>query len=318
METMFNWLKNRTYIILLIVFGIGFLTYTDNWQVYTEPIKKAEAWVDRSVPNWNRPESVIPAGEQKEPETVSEEVGVLGDNITDEASTEEATQEITEDVSGTENTVLPQEPGCLNPPEVLYKTVDDDYFSDAVFIGDSRTVGMYEYGGLEETATFYASTGLTVYKMFDSPIIKVPGQRKKQTVEEALQTHSFAKIYLMIGINEMGTGTVDTFIAKYAEAVEHLRELQPDAIIYLQGIMKVTTERSEQGDYITNEGIEARNVEIAKLADNSRIYYLDVNPLICDDTGGMEPSYTFDGVHLKAQYISVWKDYLKEHAVVLP
>jgi len=91
------------------------------------------------------------------------------------------------------------------------------------FIGDSRTVGMYEYGGLEETAAFYASTGLTIYKIFDSAIVEVPGQKKKITIEEALQENSFAKIYLMIGINEMGTGTVETFIDKYREVVEHLK-----------------------------------------------------------------------------------------------
>ena len=39
---------------------------------------------------------------------------------------------------------------------------------------------------------FYASTGLTVYKIFDSPIVEVPGQKKKITVEEALQANSFA------------------------------------------------------------------------------------------------------------------------------
>ena len=118
-----------------------------------------------------------------------------------------------------------------------------------------------------------------------------------------------------IGINEMGTGTVESFMKAYGEAVQHLQQLQPDAVIYLQAIMKVTTERSGQGDYITNEGIEARNEEIAKLADDEKIYYLDVNPLICDETGGMVASYTYDGVHLKAQYIPIWLDFLKEHAV---
>ena len=201
------------------------------------------------------------------------------------------------------------------PQEVVYHTVDDSYFDDAVFIGDSRTVGMYEYGGLEETSTFYASTGLTVYKMFDSAIVSVPGQKKKITVQEALSEKQFAKIYLMIGINEMGTGTVESFMKAYGEAVQHLQELQPDAVIYLQAIMKVTMERSEQGDYITNEGIEARNAEIAKLADDRKIFFLDVNPLICDETGGMVASYTYDGVHLKAQYIPIWLDFLKEHAV---
>ena len=30
---------------------------------------------------------------------------------------------------------------------------------------------------------------------------------------------------------------------------------------------------------------------------------------------GMVASYTYDGVHLKAQYIPIWLDFLKEHAV---
>ena len=209
---------------------------------------------------------------------------------------------------------VPSEP--TEPKEVAYMTVEDDYFADAVFIGDSRTMGMYEYGGLEETAAFYCSTGLTVYKMFDSEI--VPGENGKITVEEALQQNSFAKIYLCIGINEMGTGTVESFLEAYQEAVNHLRELQPDAILYLQAIIKVTTERSNQGDYITNEGIVARNEGIAQMADNEHIFFLDVNPLICDESGGMIPEYTFDGVHLMARYIDIWKDFLKAHAVVLP
>ena len=30
----------------------------------------------------------------------------------------------------------------------------------------------------------------------------------------------------------------------------------------------------------------------------------------------MVPNYTFDGVHLKAKYIEIWKNFLKEHAVL--
>ena len=216
-------------------------------------------------------------------------------------------------VPGSGNSGVPGEGN--DPSRVQYMTVEDDYFADAVFIGDSRTVGMFEYGGLEEISTFYASTGLTVYKIFDSEIVSVPGERKKISVEEALEQNSFAKIYLMIGINEMGTGTVESFLEKYQEVVNHLRELQPDAVIYLQAIMKVTAERSAQGDYITNEGIVARNEGIAGIADNEKIFFLDVNPLVCDETGGMVPDYTFDGVHLKAKYIQIWKDFLKTHAI---
>jgi len=165
-------------------------------------------------------------------------------------------------------------------------------------------------------AVSVGATSVTVYKLFDSAIVTVPGQKKKITVEEALQSNQFQKIYLMIGINEMGTGTVESFAKKYEEVVNHLRELQPEAIIYIQGIMKVTTARSEQGDYITNEGIEARNEAISLLEDKERIFYLDVNPELCDETGGLKEEYTFDGVHLKAQYIEIWKDFLKTHAIL--
>lgn len=302
-----------------------YLTFVDSWQVYAKPLKQMKNWAEEQAEEGRDEED---GGSPPTTDVSGNHMPVSGESGQDvgtpQESLQEREQETKDDTGQAEETApeaLEETTGAVTsrgPEEVEYLSVEDDYFSDAVFIGDSRTVGMYEYGGLEEISTFYASTGLTVYKLFDSPIVKIPGQKEKQTIEEALSERSFSKIYLMIGINEMGTGTVETFMQKYKEAVEHLKELQPEAIIYLQGIMKVTSERSGQGDYITNEGIEARNEEIAKLADYVRVYYLDVNPLICDDTGGLDPSYTFDGVHLKAQYIPIWKDFLKTHVPVLP
>ncbi len=295
--------------------GVLFFTWTDNWQVYTDPLREL----------YNRGVQLAGGARMGHTSEPGQQDGtVSGDTVpegTEDPTGESRTPAVGETSADTQTETMtteepqPAEPSEELPREVVYHTVDDSYFADALFIGDSRTVGMYEYGGLEETSTFYASTGLTIYKMFDSKIVAVPGQKKKITVEEALSEKQFAKIYLMIGINEMGTGTVESFMKAYGEAVQHLQQLQPDAVIYLQAIMKVTTERSGQGDYITNEGIEARNEEIAKLADDEKIFYLDVNPLICDETGGMVASYTYDGVHLKAQYIPIWLDFLKEHAV---
>lgn len=328
-----KWLKKWSYLLMWMGIGILYLNYVDKWQVYAEPLSQMKSWYVTVAAHADR--SVLAALGGAVGSSVAEglpgDQGMEGDGAGEEATGEGVTipsggEPLPGDPDGGAGAdrEMPEEsvPGELEgneepegSGEPVYMTVEDDYFSDAVFIGDSRTVGMFEYGGLEETAAFYASTGLTVYKMFDSAIVPVPGQRKKITVEEALQQNSFAKIYLMIGINEMGTGTVESFLEKYREAVQHLQELQPDAIIYLQAIIKVTAERSAQGDYINNEGIEARNQGIAQMADDEKIFYLDVNPLICDETGGMEPSYTFDGVHLKAKYIEIWKDYLKSHAI---
>lgn len=317
-----KWIKRRTYLILLIMIGMIYLTFADHWQIYAAPYEKIKNRIEDIAVYFSKSQNHRNDGNGGIAEEIpgmemsSEGMGAPsgGEEIADaEISPEGMGTSLGEEgVSGEGESfgdIQQQE-------EPIYITVEDDYFADAVFIGDSRTVGMYEYGGLEETATFYASTGLTVYKLFSAEIVTVSGQKKKISVEEALQQNSFAKIYLMVGINEMGTGTVETFTEKYNEVVQHLQELQPDAVIYIQGIMKVTTERSGQGDYINNEGIEARNAELKKLADNQRIFYLDVNPLICDETGGMAPSYTFDGVHLKAKYVELWKEFLKAHVVM--
>lgn len=324
-----KWLKKWSYLLLLLGTGLVYLSCVDHWQTYAEPIARVKelysgitgsalsAEEEPAGPGTGGIVSEVVsggdhAGGVSGGDSAGDGSGGAGDGSGDSAG--DGSGSGTGDGSGSEGDGSGGEEE--RPKEPVYETVEDDYFADAVFIGDSRTVGMYEYGGLEDTAAFYASTGLTVYKLFDSAIVTAPGQKKKITVEEALQQNSFRKIYLMIGINEMGTGTVESFAEKYREVVDRLLELQPDAILYIQGIMKVTTERSNQGDYITNEGIEARNEAISQMADNERIFYLDVNPEICDETGGMTAGYTFDGVHLKAQYVEIWKDFLKAHAVV--
>lgn len=284
-------LKYMRFIVILGITGICFFAgkqivqYRQDISVFNPAKEDGEQ---------NVPYETITGQEEKL------EAGDGGEPVADvPSSTNEPTQE--EDIEPVEK-------------QLVYETVDESYFDDAVFIGDSRTVGLSDYAGLDNT-TFYASTGLTVYKLFSAEVVPVAGSKQKKTIEEALSERQFAKIYLMIGINEMGTGTVDTFMEKYKEVVAHLQELQPDAIIYVQAIMRVSTERSAQGDYITNEGIDARNAEIAKLADNQRIFYLDVNPCVCDEDGGLTADYTFDGVHLKAKYIDIWKQFLMEHAI---
>ena len=361
LKKMIKWSRKWSFVIMLLMTEVIYLTYTDNWQVYCKVVGK---WVAQEKGSGAEKEADVlgkafgEIGEAK-PGDISTEVPEGGASLTPEGEGQDGTGargesqggagSVGESQGGTgvgggaqggtgdgtetggeapgtaagngstgngeSGETSPEELTYRDPEDIVYVNVEDSYFSDALFLGDSRTVGMYEYGGLKDIATFYASTGLNIYKLLEAEIVEVPDQKAKLSVEQALSENYFEKIYLMIGINEMGTGTVDSFMEKYREVVARLQELQPDAIIYLQGIMKVTTQRSEKGDYITNEGIEARNTEIAGLADNVRVYYLDVNPYICDETGGMEDSYTYDGVHLKAQYITIWKDYLKSHAV---
>ena len=188
-------LHKYSFLGCLLLAGIVFFTWTDNWQVYTEPLQEtytkgvllAEQLVEGKWPGISGEQSDATGSVSG---NVPGENVQTGDTVSDGNQTDQTRGTVQSPATG-EEAAIPETTGTETqdptatvpveetPQEVVYHTVDDSYFDDAVFIGDSRTVGMYEYGGLEETSTFYASTGLTVYKMFDSAIVSVPGQKKK-------------------------------------------------------------------------------------------------------------------------------------------
>lgn len=206
------------------------------------------------------------------------------------------------------------QPGAEETQTVRRKfvTVEEDYFEDAVFIGDSRTVGLRDYGGLDKT-DFFATVGMNVYDLWTDKFCEVNGE--KVTLEEALSAKQYGKVYFQIGINEMGRGTVDGFMEKYAQSVEKIRELQPEALIFLQGIMKVTTEKSNADSIFNNQGIQERNERIAQLADGITVFYIDVNEAVCDETGGLRVDLTFDNLHLYGSKYGIWVDFLKTRGI---
>lgn len=215
----------------------------------------------------------------------------------------------------TEGTLSPSVSNDILSPQVSNRgfiQVDRSYFDDAVFIGDSRTAGLRDYGGLKN-AVFYASDGMSVYDLWTDKFCVVNGE--KVTLEEALSSQSFGKVYFQIGINEMGRGTVDGFIEAYTQAVEKMKELQPDAIIFVQGIMRVTKEKSEKDTIFNNEGINLRNDRIAKLADGKRVFYIDMNEAVSDEEGHLDAGLTFDDLHLYGSKYGVWVDFLLSHGI---
>lgn len=60
----------------------------------------------------------------------------------------------------------PVKPDKVKPEDAPFTTADASYFNDALFIGDSRTMGLKEYGQMEG-AEFFANTGMSVYNVKD-------------------------------------------------------------------------------------------------------------------------------------------------------
>lgn len=193
---------------------------------------------------------------------------------------------------------------------VFYKG-ETTYFEDALFIGDSRTEGLREYGGLGE-ATIICDSGLSIYRLWkDTFSVKDMG---KVSFEEVLRSGRFKKVYLMMGINELGYDYTQT-IKKYEEALRLIEETQPGAIIFLMANLHVTDEKSQKSDIFNNENINRFNRALEALARKKKYIYLDVNPLFDDSEGNLSKEYTYDHAHILGVYYMDWVNWILEHCI---
>ncbi len=217
-----------------------------------------------------------------------------------------------------------EEQGKDNIPEAVvdtaekekeFTTVDDSYFDDALFIGDSRMVGLSQYcEAIDSRATFFAQKSLTIFDIRNKEWIE-DENGNKMSIATALAGKHYKKIYLMVGINELGTGDEERFREVYSQVIQGLKYLQPDATIFISSIMHVSEEKNNTDALYNNTNINIRNDAIKGLADNRKVFYLDINEAVDDENGNLKAETTGDGVHLKGACYEPWHQYLLEHGV---
>lgn len=148
------------------------------------------------------------------------------------------------------------------------EAVDDSYFDDAVFIGNSRTEGLKMYSGLSN-ATFITEVGLTVDSIF-TDYCNISGGGKARAFDQ-LASMEFGKVYIMLGMNELGWVYESVFKEDYGKIIDKIREINPDATIYIQSIMPVSKWKDSTDDVYTIANVERLNAQLRDLADEKEV-----------------------------------------------
>ncbi len=189
---------------------------------------------------------------------------------------------------------------------------DDEYFKDAVFIGDSRTEGLWLYSKLK--AEFICERGLNVMKTTEDKLDKYDGK----TAFEVLSESDCTKIYISFGINELGWMT-SAFEKTYSELIDKIKAAKPDAIIYVQNVYPMSKEQHDKNIYGDNVKVSEYNRIIAEMCREKEVYLLDVASYFADKDGHLKSSYEtgVDGAHFKAggQGYVDWTNYIRTHTV---
>ena len=100
----------------------------------------------------------------------------------------------------------------------------------------------------------------------------------------------------------------------YGEFIDSVQQQHPDALVYVQSILPVTAEKSEDERY-SNDRIDQYNISLMNLCKEKGVYYLNVAEAFKDEQGNL-PSEASpkDGMHFGSTYYMKWFDYLKCHA----
>ena len=224
---------------------------------------------------------------------------------------EEATEAVRSVLSEEARNPEPETPETPVGPVPEGGPVEDTYFENTAFLGDSRTQGFQLYSGLK-TGTYYTAVGATVESVFTK---KVDTEAGKMPLLDAMAKQEFDKIYVMLGVNELGWNGTEIYHNQYAKLIDRLREDHPDSLVVLQTLIPVSAKQEAKKSYVNNTRIAAYNDVIRQLAEEKQCPYVDVAAAMTDEQGCLRSDWTSDGVHLNTKGCKAWLEYLRTHPV---
>lgn len=164
---------------------------------------------------------------------------------------------------------------------------------DVVFFGDSETAG----GDFQTAFPNVRSINLG-YIGEDTK-----GMLRRVDAIAALKPN---KIFLMAGINGLNEQSASDFEYWYVALVDSIRSAVPDAELYIESILPVTS----YSDYCDNVKIHDANAIVRKIAEERGLTYVDLYSRYVVD-GALPNEMSYDGLHLTNNAYSAWYNEIK-------
>lgn len=192
------------------------------------------------------------------------------------------------------------------------KSTNIKFDETVAFIGDSRTQGFIMYNGLKEVQD-YSYVGLMVDTAMTKEFVKT-SNGNKVTLLQDMKGKDIKRVYIMLGVNELGWSYPQVFKSKYKELINKIKKVKPDAQIYVQSIIPVTKAKDKSDKYFNNTRIEQYNQLIKEVVKEENVKYLDVQTALVNSEGYLPEETSPDGIHIGAKYCEKWLDYLKNNS----
>ena len=202
------------------------------------------------------------------------------------------------------------------PQNQTSEPVDLSYFDSAVFLGDSLTQGLQIYDTGLPNAHYCAYRGVGPNAVVNgTTCTRVDGVQEIPL--QALASYAPKSVYILLGTNVLTQDTDYTnFLNYYSLMLDQIRQLLPDADIYIQSITPVRPEVSADPAHagMYSARFIRVNNDLAALAVEKGCFFLDLWEVLADGNGDLRAEYAQpDGYHLQPAGYAAWVSYLRTH-----
>ena len=201
---------------------------------------------------------------------------------------------------GTGNSTINPVPGS--------ERAGEEHYSDAVFIGSTALAGLSD-NGYVKSENMLLSDSITL-KNFNTVILSVNGV--ESGIADAAVRKAPGKIYIMVGMDEVGSGGGESRFSELEAFIESVQEKSGETKIYLMSLLPVTAESESR--IAMNSDIDLYNSELLDFANKMNVFYLDVNTAFKGNDGKLPASYTeVNGVKLTESGYRQLSEYILTH-----
>ena len=201
------------------------------------------------------------------------------------------------------------------------KPVDASWFDDAVFVGDSVTLKLsyYAENGDLGDAKFLCqgSLGYTnaLMALEEEGNVHPSYEGTTYTVDEGCKTINPKKVFVMLGMNDIGNYGTDGAMESARNLIGKLKSKSDGALIYIQSVTPILD--GHEYDDLSNPHVRAFNEKLQAFCKEEGYKYLDIYSVMADENGYLRAEYCGDeeaqGIHFTDEACGIWADYLKQN-----
>ncbi len=207
-------------------------------------------------------------------------------------------------------------------PELTGTTVGSDWFDDAIFVGDSVTNGLsfYADNGSLGDADFLCAVSLgynnAMWALDNQYAVHPKYKGKKVLVEDGVHQSGKKKVFIMLGMNDIGGYGVDGTISAMKKLTERIIRKSPDVQIYVQSVTPLI-KGIRRDDLLNNKNVAAFNEKAEEVCEERGFIFVNVAEGVSDSKGNLiyencgDPDYM--GLHFSNTGCSKWVAYLYDH-----